>query len=510
MSDLLNILDAIPLWFFIGMIGGGMFVLHSIYAHLWGPKPKNPRVAVIEEVAHALEGQVHGVEVTGRGAIGEVRAGGLEATIDIQAWTQKRGKTQQSFCSAEVKVPMTTLPDWFVFDVNEGAWSMTLGHHRIMALQDELLNGLMSDGARAGLLMLIGSGHIDSKGGHMSVTLEASILSSHDLFVEHITDFIRALIDIETSLPKTLQDVDEFVAARTKDESLLLGLYDRAVSGMSTNERARKMVQEAVEHRASGALVVNLVDKHTKALQETIAQAKWEPTRHLEVFEAAFVHKHLNPSVRGRIAQKVFDAVPLEALTPQLVKRTAGAIFPFLRHHWGTPGARAQVLAVADTLIPWMPGTDAARWLVLFTRDAPELCTYERFGAVLKHKMPPTQRARLVPAIEAVLAAQPQALDDERWFKRTLGMLQFASEAEIARITPSLLAHVHPKHLSMVREFQDDHRLQSHPMQHAVGALMSALERQMAGAGALSMSAADTQEGQLTSVAEAAALSASK
>lgn len=510
MSDLTLILEALPWWMIIGLLGFAIYVVHALYSSLFGKASQDPHLAVIEEIAQKLDGQARDLEKVGRGGVGVVQTPTLNATICIESWTEGHAKRRQPFCSAEVKVAMTTLPVWFVFDIRDGEWVMELGHDRITAVQDELLHGLMSDASRAALVMLVGTGHIDSEGGQMAVTMTQSLFSTRDLFVEHITDFVRALEDLEQCLPGTLQDVDDFVTQHTRDATLLLSVYHRALSQMDTDVRAQSLVREAIEHRASGALLITLLSKQFKTLEPMLQDVVWEPARHLEVLEAAFQHKHLNPSIRNKVGEKVFEAVSLDTFTQDLAKRFRGAIYPFLRHHWATPAMRTQVLHAVDALVRWMDGSDAVRWLNLFTRDAPHLCTYERFGAVLKHKMSPVERSKIVPALEAVLRAQPDALVNEQWFKRALGMLQFASAVEVQRITPLLVEHVESKHVATIREFMDNPKLQGHAMHDATSALMRVLQDRMPKAGSLSLSDANQQEGQLTSVVEQGALNTSE
>lgn len=488
-------------------VGFTVMMAHKFgYLSLGDSSIHHAMAAVVNEIGASKED----VSRVLRGRALDAEYNGAQVRVEFKSWTEHNNNNDtRSFSSMEVTSLISGIPPWFSFAFNDEAWSMDLGDFKVVSMDESLMLSVMSKQSRALLTKLMGAGRIDIKGGRMGCKIEAPFSDMHDLFAEEAIGFIRAVEDIARTVPKTKEELEYAVVEVAKDPRALSSMLKRIVARMESDERATRAIARAVDGQVHGNVLVRLYDAEPK-VGALIREAQWDTARNLEVLHASMSLKDMDPERRQYLVNELFSRLPLDALSVPYAKAYPKAMYPLLKHHWASGVSPEEVVAKGDALIPFISGPDAVEWLLALSQSHPELCDYERVGAVLKHKMPPTQRARLLDVLARVFDAQPELVREPRWLKRTLGLLAFGSEEQAQRFAPLLESQLQVSHFGQLSQTAQDPMLQEHPIQLAVGPALRALEGRAAAGGALSLSDAPGQAGELTSVAEKGALSSSK
>lgn len=465
------------------------------------------QVHPMSDVAHALGAQSSEISKIPSGHTIQIQLNEALVSVTFKSWSEQGEQNyMRQFSSMETAFSGPGIPGWFSFSIKDSVWSMRAGEHTISSEEQGFMLSIMS-ASSCKFLREIGEVSLDSSGAHAAYTIESSLVFMHEVFVEQAVRFVRLIEEIAQTIPRTPELLEHSIVGVSKDAAVLSAVYGQILKRMGQDEHAEELIHDVVE-RGLGDVIARLFGSD-EVFDSLVMQAQWLPQRAIEVTHAVMLFEGMSPNARQRLVGKTTHMVPLQSLTLASAKSYSAAMCTLLAHHLGVATEPEEIAQVGDTLVPLMAGADAVQWLVTLGQEAPLLCDYDRVGAVLKHKMPPAQRAPLVDVLVHVFEAQPELVAQPRWLKRTLGLLQFANLQQARAMAPILVQQLNPSHFKQIKQVADDPMFRDHPIHLAIGPVLKELERRAAGGGALSISDAPEQAGQLTSVVEQGALSSS-
>ena len=459
------------------------------------------------QVARELDASKDDISRVRRGRALEFERHGARVRVEITAWTEHG---HGGFSAVEVTLSNTEVPEWFYFNFADRACSISLGELKLMDMEAPLVRCMISSAGERRLGWLRSSGRISRKRASLSWQRSAPIAGTWPNFVREAVDFVHVVEDMADTLPDTQWELECALAENAQDPVALKALLKRLIGRMERDAHAAYVVHQFVAQGRSPEVLLSLYgfDPHVDIL---IHQASRDTQRTLALLQAAMSLKGMKPARRQRLVGELVSELPVEAMSATHAKAYPRAMYPLLKHHWESGAPAEEVVDRADAMIPFIGGTDAVEWLLALSKEHPELCDYERMGAALKHKHPPTQRARLLEVLARVFDAQPELVRQPRWLERTLMLLASGTAPQARRLAPLLLEQLNVSHLSYLRKVAQDPALQGHPIQAAIAPTLEALLPHAAAGGSLSLvDVTSEQAGELTSVAEQGALSSSK
>lgn len=338
--------------------------------------------------------------------IREFKRGRLQGKVDAHVvefnMTMSSDGTATRALNLEATVFNAELPAWFKFSMAEGGWSLELYDHMLTGLKGDMLSHLMPESTRERLVSF--EGLVTLKRGRSNTSLHLGV-DEDDVgrrLVGHGARFVRVVKALERALPEHPFALIDALLGCSRDPATLSALYTIVTTHMSQEPIPSHALHQALAHHISPELVVTLIVMHSD-IWETLELTQVCVDRAVDVLSAARASKALKPEARSRITDAMLKRISLEELTSTRVSRSPWCALPVLERHWRQTSHPKPVLSLADTLLPLMPGEDAARWLKGVALDMPSECTAARAHMVCARPMPPASRGLIVDAMLHVL-----------------------------------------------------------------------------------------------------------
>jgi hypothetical protein len=183
-------------------------------------------------------------------------------------------------------------------------------------------------------------------------------------------------------------------------------------------------------------------------------------------------------------------------LTHKVIKASPDIMSALIVHLSSTDWPREEVAKAYDRAVHTMTPNDAACLIKTFARDAPELCTCERFDAALKVDRAMMERKHLYAAMGMLRLQDPTRFAEPRWLAHMIELSEHAPEEDADALLELITRHAQQVHYQQLYQITTLRLYRWHSLRERLTSVLETIKSRSPHGG-LNLSES-TQSGQLT------------